>query len=54
MGKMKKYEIMVSKFRNRHEKYDPMTSIAGVFANFRTVDFSESISTGQTENRNSR
>jgi len=44
-GKMKKYEIMRSKFRNRYEKYDAVTSIAGGFVNFRTVNFSESIST---------
>jgi len=44
-GKMKKYEIMESKFRNRYEKYDAMASIAGGFVNFRAMNFSESIST---------
>jgi len=42
---MKKYEVMGSRFRNRPERYDTMTSIVGGFVNFRTVNFSESIPT---------
>jgi len=42
---MKKYGIMGFKFRNRPERYDAMASIAGGFVNFRTMNFSESIST---------
>jgi len=38
-GKMKKYEIMGPKFN------DTVASIAGVFVNFMTMNFSESIST---------
>jgi len=44
-GKMKKYGIMGSKFKNIPERYDTMTSIVGGFVNFRTVNSSESIST---------
>jgi len=44
-GKMKKYGTMGSRFRNRPGRYDTMTSIVGGFVNFRTVNFSESIST---------
>jgi len=44
MGKMKKYEVMESKFRNRYAKHGAMASIAGGLVNFRTVNFSESIS----------
>jgi len=51
---MKKYGIMGSRFRNRPERYDTMTSIAGGFVNFKTMNSSESISAEQTETRNSR
>jgi len=44
-GKMKKYGTMGFKFKNRPERYDTMTSIAGGFVNFRTENFSGSIST---------
>jgi len=36
--KMKKYGIMGSKFRNRYERYDTMTSIVGGFVNFRIMN----------------
>jgi len=51
---MKKYEVMESKFRNLYEKYGAVASIAGGFVNFKTVNFSGSISTEQTETRNSK
>ena len=38
IGKMKKYGIMGSKFRNRYERYDTMTSIVGGFVNFRIMN----------------
>jgi len=38
IGKMKKYEIMGSKFRNRPERYDTMTSIVGGFVNYKLMD----------------
>jgi len=40
---MKKYETMGSRFRNRPERYDTMTSIAGGFVNYKLMgpnDFS--------------
>jgi len=36
---------MGSKFENRPERYDTMTSIVGGFVNFKTMNFSGSIST---------
>jgi len=45
---------MEPKFRNRYEKYGALASIAGGFVNFRTADFSESISAEQTGTWNSR
>jgi len=45
MGKMKKYKVMRSKFRNRYEKYGAVAPIAGRFMNFRTMNFSGSILT---------
>jgi hypothetical protein len=38
IGKMKKYEIMGSKFRNSPERYDTMTTIIGGFVNYKTMD----------------
>jgi len=35
---MKKYEIMGSRFRNRPERYETMTSIAGGFVKYKLMD----------------
>jgi len=37
IGKMKKYEVMGPKFRNRPERYVTMTSIAGGFVNYKLM-----------------
>jgi len=38
---------MRSKFRDQYEKHGALASIAGGFVNFKTVNFSESISSEQ-------
>jgi len=44
IGRMKKYGIMGTKFRNRHERYNTMTSIVGGLVNHRTMNSTEPIS----------
>jgi len=36
-GKMKKYEVMGSRFKNRPERYDAVTTIIGRFVNYKLM-----------------